>query len=229
MNITKLSTGSKGNAILIGDGRSQLLLDAGLPFRKLAQRIIFSQVAGILITHEHMDHARAVRELLRRSYPVFMSKGTWQALSGMDTLPVSPVFVQHMRAFELASWRIMPFEINHDVAEPLGYLLESKATGERAVYIVDSAFVNFKFDNITHWIIEANYDEENMARSADHEALKHRIERSHMSFEEVQIFFRTSNLSRTKEIHLIHLSDRNSNEPKFVRMLQEQTGVPVYT
>ena len=63
-----LGSGSKGNSYAVDDGRSVLLLEAGLPASKITAgyRELLPRVVGCLITHEHMDHARGAAELARR-------------------------------------------------------------------------------------------------------------------------------------------------------------------
>ena len=66
MDIKILASGSSGNAYYV-DGEMPLLLEAGIPFRAIQQKLNFkiSQLAGCLVSHEHMDHIRAAKDLLR--------------------------------------------------------------------------------------------------------------------------------------------------------------------
>ena len=71
-----LGSGSKGNSYAVDDGRSVLLLEAGLSASKITAgyREMLPRVVGCLITHEHMDHARGAAELARRGIPLYLSK-----------------------------------------------------------------------------------------------------------------------------------------------------------
>lgn len=77
-----LGSGSKGNSYAVDDGRSVLLLEAGLSASKITAgyRELLPRVVGCLITHEHMDHARGAAELARRGIPLYLSKGTMENL-----------------------------------------------------------------------------------------------------------------------------------------------------
>lgn len=223
--IHHIASGSDGNAILVDDGQTKLLFDAGLPYKKLARKIAFSQLAGVFVTHEHADHSKAVPELLRRGIPVFLSRGTWMALE----IESGPFYaIKHKEAIRRGTFQVMAFNVHHDAAEPLGFLFESQY-GAKGIYIADSAYVNYSFKGITHFLIECNYTEEKLAAGEYSEFLKNRIRRTHMSFANIKRFLANSDLSKAEEIHLIHLSSANSDAKRFVKEIQELTGVPTYT
>ena len=228
MEINHIASGSSGNCITVSDGHSMLVLDAGLPYKKLAREIRFSTVAGVLISHEHQDHCKAGIELQRRGVPVYMSHGTWVNLN-VEVVMDTPVFISHLNQIEIGSWVVLPFRLNHDVAEPMGFLFASRKTNDKGVYIIDSGYVEYDFTGITHWLVEANYSEELLASSTDHPALKKRIRANHFSLDDLSTFLKTSDLSGTEEIHLLHLSSRNSDEEAFKAHIQRLTGVPVYS
>src|SRR6266851_7636727 len=85
MKLTVLGSGSTGNAVLFVVNSTRVLVDAGLSGREIARRM--NQVGedpnsldGILITHEHGDHAGGLRVLMRDlDCPVFMSAKTREA------------------------------------------------------------------------------------------------------------------------------------------------------
>ena len=72
-----LASSSAGNAYLLDDGKSVLLLECGLSYRRLGQLVraagyTVSQLAGCLVSHEHNDHARCWDRLLAAGYDVLM-------------------------------------------------------------------------------------------------------------------------------------------------------------
>jgi len=81
-------------------------------------------------------------------------------------------------------------------------------------------------------MIECNYSkkilDENIAAGRVPAAQKNRIIKSHMSLKTVKDMLRANDLSQVKEIHLLHLSDRNSSAKLFKKEIQELTGKPVY-
>src|SRR5690625_5283577 len=121
MKINVIASSSKGNAITVSDGSSMLLLDAGIAYSRLSKAVGLTGVEAVLISHEHMDHSRAVTRLVRRGVPVMMSKGTAGKLY-IEHHMYWPV--GHLKQVETDNWHILPFDVNHDAAEPLGFLVE---------------------------------------------------------------------------------------------------------
>ena len=228
MKITPIASGSSGNAILVSDGTTKILLDAGITYRSLSRRVDLSEVQATLISHHHGDHVKAVPELLRRGHEVYASRGEWECI-GEDSLSEwNSNIVAHREPVSIGSFRIMPFNVNHDTPEPLGYYGVSTETNKRFVYIVDSAIINFGFKGVTHWLLEANHYREGLENSTLDDIVKQRIANNHMSFENLKTFLATSDMKSTEQIHLLHLSNGNSNEKLFQQELQQQYGVPVY-
>ena len=79
MKISVLGSGSTGNAVLLVANGTRVLVDAGLSARETARRISLlgedpNSLDGILVTHEHGDHAGGLRVLMKDlDCPVFMS------------------------------------------------------------------------------------------------------------------------------------------------------------
>lgn len=228
MEIRHLASGSKGNATLVSDGQSSFLLDAGLTYRELAKKVKLSEVEGVLVSHSHKDHSRAVLQLQRRGIDVYMGwKTAKQVMAEVDTVYYRN-YLEQLQQRDIGSWIVLPFEVNHDVAN-FGYLLQSRETKEKALYMVDSSVIDYSFEGITHWLIEVNYDDKLLEAGPYNDYLKDRVKRSHMSLDNLKVFLKTSDLSKTKEIHLLHLSDCNAHEQQFIDEIQALTGKPTYS
>lgn len=227
--LTPLASSSAGNAYVLDDGRSRLLLECGLSWPKLREQLGFqsSGLAGVLLTHEHGDHAKGVQGAMAAGLDVYASKGTFEAL---DLTGHRCRTVQPLTQFQVGSWSVMPFEAIHDAAEPLGFLLASKDS--KCLFLTDSAYCRYRFKGLTHVFVECNHSLEIMRRrTADeelHMAHKKRLMHSHMSLERLQEMLAANDLSQVREIHLLHLSDDNSDEGHFRRAIMRQTGKPVY-
>ncbi len=78
MELTVLGSGSEGNAYVLQNAGEALLLEAGIPFKKVLAALgnNVKKVVGCLITHEHGDHAGRINEVLNYVVPVYASKGT---------------------------------------------------------------------------------------------------------------------------------------------------------
>ncbi|MGJ8671801.1 MBL fold metallo-hydrolase [Rubritalea sp.] len=162
-----LGSGSGGNATLLECGKTRLLVDAGLSAKQLTQRLELlgvdpDSLTGILLTHEHSDHARGVDVLLRkRSIPVYANAMTKEALQwGMKSQVQWKVF-HTGQDFELEQFTIHPFPIPHDAAEPVGFTLTAATTKFGLVtdvgYITQAMRVHLR--DADALFVESNYDE----------------------------------------------------------------------
>lgn len=229
IEITVLASGSRGNCYHISDGRTPLLLECGISFREIQKGLDFraSGVAGCLVSHEHKDHCKAVQDVMKAGVDCYMSAGTADAL-GVAGHRIHTI--QAKRQFQLGTWTVLPFETEHDAAEPLGFLLANRA-GDKLLYATDTYYVRYKFRGLTHVLIECNYAADilkaNVEAGLVPPALKKRILKSHFSLENVKEFLKANDLSKVQEIWLLHLSDGNSDAERFKREVMELTGKPV--
>lgn len=229
MEIKVLASGSSGNCVYINDGVTPLLLDAGIKVSAIQRGLSFgaSKLAGCLITHEHLDHAKAVKDMMKIGIDSYMSQGTAEVLK----LKGHRLHVIECYApFEVGSWRILAFEAHHDVP-CLGYLLASPK-GEKVLYLTDSAYCKFRFSGLTHILIGVNYSseiiKENVEFGQTNKYLKRRVIQSHMSLDTLLDFFKANNFSTVTAIYLLHGSDTNLDKEEAKRKVQEITGKPVY-
>lgn len=226
MDIKIIASGSSGNAYLIGDGKTRLLLDAGIPFKRIRVGCGF-QTSGIyacLVTHRHGDHAMAIPKLLQRGITVYSNDDVAEIHKGVRAL--AP-----LQEHTIGTFRILPFEAEHDVP-CYGYQATSVETGEKLVYITDSAYVRYTFTGLTHIMIEANYAEDIMIGNVrDGKVplpLAERVAGTHMSIETLLDLLRANDMTKVRQIYLLHLSDNNSDAEAFKKIVQQETGAEVY-
>ena len=104
--------------------------------------------------------------------------------------------------------------------------------GEAFLFLTDSGYCPVRFKGLSVLAIECNFQEDimmNRILNGGNATLGHRIRRSHMGLSVVKDFILANNAEKTmREIHLIHLSDANSDEKNMIREIQKITGVPVY-
>lgn len=233
MQIKTLASGSDGNCYYITDGETPLLLDCGIGYREIQTALNFKarQLHGCLVTHEHKDHARAVPELIRSRIPVFMTEGTKNNLKIPQQTNRNIFTVEAESPLPINSWSIIPFEVYHDAAEPVGYLMASN-NGEKLLYATDTHFIGHRFTGVTHLMIEANYCEQilaqNVASQEVHPNLAKRLYDTHMNLRRLKEFLMNGSWEQLQEIHLLHLSERNADPMQFKREIQRLTGKPVY-
>jgi phosphoribosyl 1,2-cyclic phosphodiesterase len=226
IQIQILASSSKGNAYIIRDGSQSVLIDPGLPYKELQKRSNFtlSELDFALLSHEHADHSKATRDLIKRGLPCLMSKGTSTALN----IARHRLILKSETLFKFHGWEILPFEIVHDAVEPLGFLIKSPS-GIKICYATDTCYVKYRFLKINYWLIECNHSRKLLGENKVlPQTTKDRITASHFELENVKSFFKAQDLSKTKRIYLIHLSEDNSDPPLFTKEVEAVTGLPVY-
>ena len=236
MIIKAISSGSSGNCYRIDDGQTALLIECGLPVKKIKEGCDYnlSEISGCIVTHEHKDHSLAVNDLMKSGVNVFMTEGTakkagaqtyrlrlWHR-DGVDTIgnPFYP-------AERIGTFTVKPYIAHHDAAEPVFYLITSNATNEKLLFVTDSFYIDYRFSGLTHIMVEANFSSETLA-DPDNDPRRHRLRRTHMSLENCIELLKANDLSQIQEIWLIHLSQSNGNAEEFKYRVQEATGCEVH-
>lgn len=236
MNIKVIGSGSSGNCYRISDGQTALLLEAGLPIKIIKQGCDFNiaDVSACLVTHEHKDHSLAINDLMHAGVDVYMTEGTAHA-AGAETYRlklwkrdgVDNINNPYYHSQQIGTFTVKPFLVHHDAAEPVGYLIESKATQERLLFVTDAYYIDYKFGALTHIMVEANYSAETLA-DADNDPRRSRLRHSHMSIENCIEMLKSNDLSQVREIWLIHLSSSNGDAKEFKQRVQKTTGREVH-
>lgn len=214
MKFEALASSSAGNAYIVSDKDTRILLECGVSHTKLQKLSGFSlsEFQAVLVTHEHKDHAKAVQELISRGMVVYMSQGTAEAL---ETDGVE--LIEDRLQFNVGSFDIVPFTTFHDAKEPLGFLIKSRSDGDVLAFATDTVNLRYKFPGLNILAIEANYDKNILERCERMpEKVRHRITNSHMEIDTLCDYLRSLDLSQCREIHLLHLSDATSHEGHFI-------------
>lgn len=231
MDITVIASGSSGNAYRISDGDTALLLDAGIPLQRIKQALNFRvrDLAGCLITHAHGDHAKAAGDLAKAGVDVYTSQGT------IDTCRLTGHHMKPMKALQevmIGTFAVLPFDVQHDAPEPLGFLLTSRRTGEKLLYFTDTYYLKYRFTGLTHIMGECNYSMDIVEQSVRNgyipPELVPRLVKSHMSLEHFLDLLKANDLHEVKQIYLLHLSNNNSDAERFREAVQKLTGTEVY-
>lgn len=230
MNIRCHNSSSRGNLYTITDGRTNLLLECGIAYQKVLKVVDFklSEYAGCLVSHEHGDHAKAIREILGSAINVYTSKGTAEALSlKSHWLHI----IESKKSVTVGSFTILPFEIQHDAAEPLGFLIYSNHLKEKLLFATDTYYIKYRFSGLDYLMIECNYDldilNSNVEAGKLPQAHKNRVLKSHMSLGNLVKYLQAIDLSKVRQIYLLHLSDGNSNERLFKETIENEFYRPV--
>lgn len=185
VRICALRSGSSGNVIFVGSGKTRVLIDAGVSLRdiELALQEIgesADQLSGILVTHEHTDHARSIGALMRRyRVPLYVNAGTFNALRGQ--LGKYQDGLIHLfdsgESFAVGDLQVAGFRTSHDAAESVAFKVETDR-GSVAVCTdlgwPDPTLLN-QLSGSKLIFVEANYDPTMLAAGPYPQMLKRRI------------------------------------------------------
>ncbi len=221
------ASGSSGNCYYLGSRHEGILIDAGISARTIRSNLLdmgldFSNIQGILITHDHADHIRAVGTLGERFHiPIY---GTSLIHSGIDKnygvtekLRSSRRFFNLGEPFEICGMTVNTISISHDSTQCVSYLID--AVGTRFMIATDVGCVDEQLEEAVetaqHIVIEANHDEQLLLNGPYPSYLKSRIlsETGHMSNFTCGRLLAEHHSPDLKNVWLCHLSKEN-NEPE---------------
>lgn len=214
MKFKSLVSSSKGNLYTVTDGKTSLLLECGLTYKKMQKAVDFklSKFAACLLTHCHADHSKCVKDLIRDGMRVYMSCGTAEALD-LDGAKL----IENMEQFNVGSFDIVPFATFHDAKEPMGFLIKSRVDGDILAFATDTVNLRYRFPGVNILAIEANYSKSILEKCEKlPEKVRRRITNSHMEIGTLCEYLSELDLSSCREIHLLHLSDATSHEWDFL-------------
>lgn len=225
--IKVLASGSTGNCYIIQAEEDILLLECGINFKEIKQGLDFdlSKVKGCLVTHEHKDHCKSISKILTAGIDVYISKGTAAGIELKDERYNYRVnYLRHKIPKHIGGFTIIPFNVQHDVNEPLGFLIYHPKLG-KIVFATDTYYLKPVFKNVDHILIECNYSEDILPQLP---AWRARTIKSHMSLETLKETLRAWQLGNTKNITLIHISNDNGEPDRFKEEIEALTGIKTY-
>lgn len=227
MKLKILGSSSSGNCYLFDTGKETLMVECGVNMNKVIRANDFdtSRIAGCLVTHEHGDHARSVNKVMEMRIPLYMSQGTADALHLPDNTQVKRLASQS--TVQIGGFKVMPFDVMHDAAEPFGYLIQHPEMGV-TLFATDTYYLQNAFSGLNNILIECNYDikilEQNIALGLIPAALRDRTIKSHMELATTIETLQANDLKKVNNIVLIHLSASNSDALRFQRMVEKATN-----
>jgi phosphoribosyl 1,2-cyclic phosphodiesterase len=213
-----LGSGSRGNCCVVESEGSALLIDAGFSAREIERRaeavgLDVNQVAGIVLTHEHSDHACGAARLARRlRVPVLTAPGTWGRLTpAMDGAEHRPLGL--CARVELGPFIIDACPTSHDAADPLAVVVRDP-DGVRIGVAYDlgrpTSAVRYLLRGLNAIVLEANHDEVQLRTSDYPPVVQHRIAGSggHLSNRAAADLLAELHHPRLQAVVLAHLSQQ---------------------
>lgn len=229
MRFASLGSGSQGNGLVVEHDGCRLLVDCGFGLAdtlKRLQRLALEpgDLHGILVTHEHDDHAGGVARLATRfSLPVWMTRGT---LRGMEAFFSGCEIrtIDGYGEFSVGSLKVTPYPVPHDAREPAQYVFSN---GESRLGLVTDAgevtpHMISRLSGCDALLLECNHDADLLRRSRYPDSLKRRIAGrwGHLANDAAQALLSAVTGPRLRTIVGMHLSQEN-NRPELVRATME--------
>jgi phosphoribosyl 1,2-cyclic phosphodiesterase len=213
-----LGTGSRGNAILLESAQSRVLVDAGFTRRELARRLRAAGVApesieGLIVTHEHADHAQAAAlAAVKWGWTVYATDGTVRTMADLAELPVRRV--KAGTEIVVGGLSIDIIGIAHDALEPIAVVATDTRTGARVGVVYDLGATSSTLVNscrlLDGLVLESNHDRRMLAYSSYPPVVQRRIggRQGHLSNNAAAEFARSIAHAGLRHVVLAHLSEQ---------------------
>lgn len=186
LNFCSLYSGSTGNCLFVESNKSKILIDVGVSAKKIIDALFsinidIKDINAILITHEHIDHTKALHTISNKfKIPVFANKETWNALPEQGTKIHSDLkrYFCISEKFCINDLEIVPFNIPHDAANPCGFNIYN--SGKKISIATDLGHINksilSNLKNSNFIMLESNYEPSVLKYSSYPYLLKQRID-----------------------------------------------------
>lgn len=234
MLLKVISTGStRGNCYALQtESGEMLLLDCGCNYKKILRGIDYqiSNVSGVLLSHEHVDHTKAFKEIMDAGIQIYTNDETVEDMNIRTGELMKDVPERY--PFKAGSFIVTPFELPHTTYDKetnqlvpcsnYGYLVGHKEMG-RLLYMTDFEYSKYNFQkmNIHHLVIECNYCEELVDKTEAN--YRHRL-KGHCSLSTCKQFIKENRTESLRTVTLVHLSGDSSDACKIQKEIQEVAG-----
>jgi phosphoribosyl 1,2-cyclic phosphodiesterase len=224
-----LGSGSEGNGLIVEAGATRLLLDCGFGLRETVARLERlgvdpAAVSGIVVTHEHSDHADGVFPLARRfGLPVWMTWGTFSAMRWVEPdagRDVQVRLVDPDSSFAAGELEVRPLTVPHDAREPVQYVF---GDGVRRLGVLTdtgspTAHIQESLSGCEALVLECNHDIDMLMNGEYPPSLKARIAGrwGHLDNAVSAAILAALDRSRLRHVVAAHLSRKN-NTPDLAR------------
>lgn len=220
MRFTVLSSGSKGNALVVEGGGTAVMVDAGLRPSVLKERLDqaglpISAIKALCITHNHYDHAKHAAEVAGSlNIPTLSTEGCNRA----QTKSGAPFFawqrITPVAPFQLGGMTIRCFSTPHDAPGSVGLVFEDETSSVGVVTdlgcVHDELAKPLRGVNLLY--IEFNHDVEMLMKGPYPGFLKNRVRSNHghLSNEQGADLLARSFTPELSHVLLAHLSEQNN-------------------
>lgn len=220
--IDVLASSSAGNCYVVSKGNFHFLIECGIPFRELNQKLLklklnLNDIKFCLISHKHKDHCLCAKELARSGVILI-------GLAEVVAFAPKKIFAEHKKNIKFEGCTILPFKVNHGVTNNLGYFI--KLGQERLMFATDCRLIEMDLRpaRVVQMMIECNYVETKI-----NEGTKERRQiNTHMGLRSCIEHISKFQTEDLKEIYLMHMSSSYGDEMLSKITVEAQTGVKTY-
>jgi phosphoribosyl 1,2-cyclic phosphodiesterase len=222
MIVAPLSSGSAGNSYWFESDGTAILVDAGLGPRETKKRLEIvgrdlSQLAAVVVTHEHYDHIRGAEKIARNyEVPIYLTSGTLKA-SRIDPNETKTVVFENNTSFTIGELQVHAQQTIHDAADPACFVIEAR-DGARVGIASDLGYVDTNvmrhLSGCDGLFFEANHDLDMLRMGSYPWSLKRRImsRYGHLSNDDSLNAVQKLIGAEMKTLCMIHLSQKNNHE-----------------
>jgi len=218
MKVWVLGSGSRGNATVIDNGSTRILVDAGFSSRELKHRFAVAgihpeSVEAVIVTHEHGDHASGAAIAARRwKWTMHATSGTIRGLPEIDAVDV--------REFEagatltVGSMSVLTVPTSHDATDPVAVVATDVASGTRAAVVLDlgrlTPHLRDAIRDVELLVLESNYDDQLLVQGPYPISVQRRIASvtGHLSNRQAAAVARACAHSEMQHLVLAHVSEQ---------------------
>lgn len=225
-----LGSSSSGNCYLLEASDGTLILEAGIPAKEIKKALGFNlkKVVGCVISHEHRDHSKSLKEIANCGIKVLALKQVFDSHQIKNKAFCKEIETMH--GYKVGGFKILCINMTHDVP-CLGFIIDHAEMG-RLLFATDTVMIEHRISNLNHILIEANYADDVLTNNIESGiipfSLRNRIFKSHMEIETTKDFLLNTDLSEVNEIVLLHLSSNNSDKERFKTEVKAISGKPTY-
>lgn len=224
MRIVNLASGSRANSTFVGYNETKILIDAGLVFKNLSEKLnqigeCVENIKAVCVTHEHIDHIKSLKMLAKKTdIDFYIHKDVVDSgiLSDIEFKP-EKLHTFEKSMFSIGELEITPFAVSHDAVAPVGFIVSVSGSKSKFGIVTDTGEVsetmkkNLAGSKIV--FIESNYDENMLLGGNYPYQVKQRIfgEKGHLSNDESLELAKFLFENGTKCFALSHISQNNNS------------------
>lgn len=228
LSFASLGSGSRGNCTLVQRGHTTLMIDCGFSLREVQRRLarldlVPGDIAAILVTHEHSDHAKGVESLARTyAIPVYMSHGTFLATK-WQRLPHYRL-IKPSQSFSVGDIHVQTVAVPHDSREATQFVFRhaDKVLGVLTDLGSITPHVIEHYRHCNGLVLEFNHCPDMLAKGPYPPALQRRVGGNwgHLSNDQAASLLQHVDYDQLQHVVVSHISEKNNAPERVVASMQ---------